>query len=189
MLNQFSFGRSVAVIPSEFKQVLDEAMRNGVQPDLSDEQGELCTQIYGIAPGVVEAYASPAARDARLGRYAGNVEFVPATYNELATAGLTASNVAVGPRIGEPGFEEVLRAIVDDVAVGFLESGEETVAIVVGRVSYIVDRTGGVIGWTPVYGEGPSDAVCRATAAWLRQEFGPRLNRDQELAASETSDD
>jgi hypothetical protein len=63
------------------------------------------------------------------------------------------------------------------------------VEIVVGRVSYIVDRTGGVIGWTPVYGEGPSDAVCRATAAWLQREFGPRLIPDKEPDTGEAKHD
>ncbi len=117
------------------------------------------------------------------------VEFVPAIYDELAAAGLTARNVAVGPRIGEPGFEQVLGAIVDEVAADFLQSVEQTAEIVVGRVTFVVDRAGCVTGETSVYGEGPSEAVCRATAAWLRREFGRRLNSDKKPTASEASND
>jgi hypothetical protein len=189
MLNEFSFGRSVAVIPADLKQVLEKAIKNGVEPHLDDEQDELYTQICGIAPGIIEAYVSPAARDARLGLDTSIVEFIPAGYDELAIGGLTAHDVAVGHRIGEPGFEDVLGAIAGEIASGFLQSVEQTREIVVGRVSYVIDRTGRVIRWLPLYGEGPSDVVLRATAAWLQREFGPRLNPDKKSETHQARND
>lgn len=189
MLERFFYERALPMMPDDLKQVLDTAYRTGVEPELDDEQDEMYTQICGVAPGLVEAYATLATRDARLGAYASYVEFVPASYDDLVAAGLTARNVAVGHRIGEPGFEEVLRAIAGEIAAGFLHSAEPTAQIVVGRRNYVIDRVGHVLCAIPVYGDGPSDAEYQATAAWLQREFGPQLNLDQKPPASEARND
>jgi hypothetical protein len=103
---------------------------------------------------------------------------VRATYDELASRGLTACHVAVGHRIGEPGFAIVLGAVAGDITADFVESGERTMEIVVDRVRYGIDRTGRVICGIPVYRGRPSDLEFRATAARLQRQFGPRLNPD-----------
>ncbi|MDP2411507.1 MAG: hypothetical protein Q8M26_14630 [Pseudolabrys sp.] len=180
MIDQFSFCRSMPLLPKGLKEILDAAYRSDAEPALDDEQDALYTRICGVAPGLVEAYATPAARDARLGPCAAHVEFVSAGYRELATAGLAAGDLAVGHRIGDVGFEAVVRAIVEKIACRFLQSTERTAEIVVDRVAYTIDRTGRVMSAIPLYGEGPSDTVFRATAAWLRREFGPRLAPDAE---------
>jgi hypothetical protein len=77
LLKTLYYARALAVMPAGLKQVIDDAFRKGVAPDLDDEQDALFTEICGVAPGLVEAYATPAARDARLGPCSPHVEFSP----------------------------------------------------------------------------------------------------------------
>jgi hypothetical protein len=193
VLQHFYYGRSLAVMPADLKRILEEAIVTGVEPVLDDDQKELITWLGGVAPGLCEAYATPEARDARLGLCAGSyapyIEFIPDTYDALAAGGLTAHDVAVGHRIGEAGFEKVLHAIAGDIAARFLESGEQTWEIVVARTRFFLDLTGCVIGYDPVYGQCPSHAEYLATSVSLQREFGPRLNRDNKPNPSATGND
>lgn len=105
---------------------------------------------------VVEVYPSRAERDAALGRASPTLEFLP------CPAPAADVEIAIGPRLGTPGF-----AALEPFVLPWLEQGRDRYrSIVVARTRYYLFET---LGWSRLYDltETPDDL--RGTMRWLER--------------------
>ena len=151
-------------MPADLKAVLDQAFLNGAKPVLSDEQEELFTNAAGVAPGLIEIFATVEQRDAALGPCAPYAEVVPANPAELMNCSFDMDEVAVGHRIGEPNFETVLEAKVVATVRAFAGSTAPNGGGDLPR-PVASDRTGRCVAASPVYG--PRRPTPKSGPPWL----------------------
>lgn len=59
----------------------------------------------------LEAYASPEARDARLGPAGEHIEYLPMSPEEVAAVEYSLCRMAIGPALNDDGFERVASAV------------------------------------------------------------------------------
>ena len=125
--------------------------------------------------GVVEVYASEAARDAAIGPVGAGVEFVACDAGEAGSEG--APELAVGPIVGEQEFETVLAVVADRLAPSLAHPGPHRV--IVNRVAYAVDGDGRPLRPHALIPGSPSEAITVATSCAIWRALGERLPREQ----------
>lgn len=173
-LDKFFFATTVAQLPADIERTL------GAQGEahLSDEQDERFTDVCGVAPGPPEAFATRAARDARLGPFGAYARVIETSWGQAVAAGFTASEVAIGHQLGEAGFDRVAKPVLDAVARKMQLTGEPGM-IVIARSRYEVsigsdgqiDVAGGPLELNVTY----DVPIGWATVDWLREAFSARL--------------
>jgi hypothetical protein len=130
-----------------------------------------------------EAFASEAARNAKLGPVHTYISFVPTTWALVEDGGATPADIAIGPALGKDGFEEVADLVIPAKVERMLEfafgGGESHVSIIIDRVDYTVrrDDTGALsVMASPLYRAWNGEPAIDATAKWLLQAFADQLS-------------
>jgi hypothetical protein len=173
-MSKFFFARTVAQLLADIERILADKG----DTHLSDEQDERFTNVCGVVPGVPEAFATRAARDAALGPCGAYANVIETSWDQAVAAGFAASDVAIGHRLGDAEFDRVAKPVVDAVARKMQLTGEPG-TIVIARARYEVsvgsngqiDVAGGVPELSVTY----DVPVTWATADWLREAFADRL--------------
>jgi hypothetical protein len=152
------------------------------RPMLVPPEDRTLEDATGANFSLVEAYATPEARDAVLGSGDAWRKRVRVTYAEVDAAGLPAHRIAVGHRAGEPGFEAVLGAIAEHVAANLKLTNDESGEITIGSVKYTFDTNGRPTRSEPFLWPHPSNAEHRVTEAWVWKAMGALLGPKPEPA-------
>ena len=143
--------------------VLLDAAVDATDPRYEDHVMVMGTDFFA------EAFASSAARDAALGPVDPYVEFVPASEREIEAMEYPVNRMAIGPALGDPGFEAVADVVLPAAVAAAQDRGGD-VTVVVARVSYSVrapmgDQSGQVTIY-PLFGNQTTPAD-QNTARWL----------------------
>jgi len=125
-----------AWIVPEVSVVVDKGVdfRPPLRHVLVEPEAQTLAYATGSNFSLVEAYATPEARDAVLGPADVWRKRVPVTYADVEAAGLPADRIAVGHRAGEPGFEAVLGAIAQHVEANLKLTNDESGEISISSV-------------------------------------------------------
>ena len=134
-------------------------------------------------PCFPEAFATAAARDARLGPAHEYIVFEPTTWDQAEAGGFSLADLAIGPGLGEPGFAEiadlVIPAKVEQLLLFGFGGGWSSISVIVDRVDYTVrrDEEGALsVMASPLYRAWSDEPKIDATMAWLQQAFAARLS-------------
>jgi hypothetical protein len=138
---------------------------------------DLLIDAAGNGYGCPESFATQAARDAALGVY-GRVRFIAKSWPEVQATGFFTSDIAIGHRFGEEGFDRVATPVVGAV-ISDMERTGELGAIVIARIQYKL-REGWdyqiiVDGGVPQFGVDANEQEIAATTRWLQETFAERL--------------
>jgi hypothetical protein len=106
-------------------------------PNLTADEDRVFTVNCGRMPGFPKAFATPSARNRRLGPFRRTVDFAPTTYSEIKQASFAAHGVAIGHRFGEDGFKAVSAAVLPALAARIRSTGD-CVGLVVNRARYSI---------------------------------------------------
>ncbi|MBL0403742.1 hypothetical protein JKG68_07185 [Microvirga aerilata] len=132
-----------------------------------------------------EAFASQEARDHARGHINGYIEFVQTTWAEAQAAGFDPSGIAVGPALGEDGFD-VIAPMVVSAAVRKMQGTGDTrniggtirhparASITISRVQYEIELGGdseAQVLAMPIYAEPSDPSQISETALWLQRAF------------------
>jgi len=132
-----------------------------------------------------EAFASQEARDHARGPINGYIEFVQTTWAEAQAAGFDQSGIAVGPALGEDGFDVIAPMVVSAVVHRLLGTGETRnigrairhparASITISRVQYEIELGGdseAQVLAMPIYCEPSDPSQISETALWLQRAF------------------
>jgi hypothetical protein len=147
-----------------------QLLADGVAADRADPQRAR------VPAGLVEIYASEAARDCALGAVGRELKFVACTADDAAFD--TAAEFAVGHVVGEEGFEAVLAVVAGRLAPLLLQPGPHRV--IVNRAAYAVAGNGRSLGAQPLMpASQPSEAVVLATRCAIWRALGERVPSEQ----------
>lgn len=155
----------------------------------SDEDTELLESLMGQT-SFPEAFASVQARDRALGFIDTSIEFIPTSWAQAQAAGLEDSDIAVGPALGEDGFDLIAPMVVSAVVRRMHEDGDirnadgairlrSRAAIRINRVQYEIEAVGDdtfrVLA-NPIYDEPANPSQIHETALWLQGVFATEVN-------------
>jgi hypothetical protein len=130
-MNDLFFARPVA-------RSLEDAIASWEALDLPIDDEELLNNLAGVAPGFPEAFATRQARDAALGQFGPYVDFVPASWPQMAAVGWAVSSIAIGHAVGDAAYSRVAPQILDAVAERLRTRAD--VEVIIHRNTYHVIR-------------------------------------------------
>ncbi|MBM6583924.1 hypothetical protein ILT44_27355 [Microvirga sp. BT689] len=144
-----------------------------------------------------EAFTSPEAQDHARGFINEYIEFIPTTWAEAQAAGFDHSDIAVGPALGEIGFDVIAPMVVSAAVrkmqqTGAIRNTAGTIrhparaSITISRIRYEIELGGDnkfqVIAISPIYDGATDTPQTRETVLWLHRAFaacGDRSAREQ----------
>jgi hypothetical protein len=163
-------------MPRSLEAVTASVLAIGLLIDLD----ELLVSLAGAAGGYPEAFATRQARDAALGQFGPYVEFVPASWPQMAAAGFAISDVAIGPAVCDPDYGRVAPQILDAIAAKLHKHAD--LEMVVHRTRYRVMRQSAglvqVLGMGAVFDARPHESrnAVVGTVRHLTDELNNRLH-------------
>lgn len=165
------FARLMPVPASDLDRLLPEQLKMKLYERLR-------TGAYGLMLGQSEVFATKSARDAVL-RPCGKYKRIIATsWPEAQTHGFSTGSLAIGHRLGDVGFDQVVQPVID-AKVGFMICTSYPVAMVIARTRYEIDYGSDgeieVAGDMSQFGFANDEQEIAETAHWLQRTFNDRF--------------
>lgn len=170
-VNNLSFARLMPVPASDLSKILPEQLKMKLHDRLR-------TGAYGLMLGQSEGFATKAARDAVLRPCGERKAIIATTWPEAQTHGFSTASLAIGHRLGDVGFDQVVHPVID-AKVSFMICTSYPVAVVIARTRYEVDYDydGNIVvdGDMSQFGFANDEQEIVETAHWLQEEFNNRF--------------
>jgi hypothetical protein len=169
-LDDLFFARLMPVPASDLSKILPEQKKMKLHDRLR-------SGAFGLMLGQSELFATKAARDAVLRPCGKHKAIIATTWPEAQTHGYSAAGLAIGHRLGDAGFDQVVHPVID-ANVSFMICTSYPVAMVIARTRYEVayDYDGEIVvaGDMSQFGFANDEQEIVETARWLQKAFNDR---------------
>ena len=137
----------------------------------------LRTGAYGLMLGQSEVIRNKSSPRCRSSSVRKRKSIIATTWPETQTHGFSTASLAIGHRLGDFGFDQVVHPVID-AKVDFMSCTSYPVAMVIARTRYEVDYDydGDIVvtGDMSQFGFANDEQEIVETAHWLQEEFNDR---------------